>query len=59
MTQPEDQAPQTGEPVDIDVDPADVDGGTPDGTTPTSSAARWEDGDAKGGTGGLDAGGAG
>jgi len=59
MTEPQSSAPQTGEPVDIEVDAADVEEGTPDGSTPTSSAARYEDGDTKGGTGGLDAGGAG
>jgi hypothetical protein len=58
MTEPQSSAPQTGEPVDVEVDPADVEEGTPE-TTPTSSAAGYEEGDTAGGTGGLDAGGAG
>jgi hypothetical protein len=59
MTEPQQPAPAFGEPVDVEVDPAEIDREAPEGSTPTSSAARYEDGDAKGGTGGLDAGGAG
>lgn len=59
MTEPNDPTPELGEPTDVSVTPDDLDRGQPDGATPTSSAARYEDGDSKGGTGGLDAGGAG
>ena len=59
MTEPQDPTAELGEPTDVSVDPDQVQDDPPDGETPTSSAARYEDGDAKGGTGGLDAGGAG
>jgi hypothetical protein len=58
MTEP-DQSPDLGEPTDVAADPDDLQSTTPDGDNPTSSAARYEEGDTKGGTGGLDAGGAG
>jgi hypothetical protein len=60
MTEPDTTTPALGEPTDVTVDPDDLDEGRVEGDeTPTSSAARFEDGDTKGGTGGLDAGGAG
>ena len=58
MTQPDDAAIELGPPTGVQVDPerlAEQD----DDATPTGSAARYEDDDAKGGTGGLNAGGAG
>ena len=49
-----------GEGTDVDIEPDDVDSGVPQGKTATSDATRYrEEGDAQGGTGGLDAGGAG
>ncbi len=46
--------------TDVTPAPGDVDGGVPEGTTATSDATGYhEDGDTQGGTGGLDAGGAG
>jgi hypothetical protein len=57
MTQPDDPSIELGPPTDVSVDPEDLVG--EDDTTPTGSAARYEEGDTKGGTGGLDAGGAG
>jgi hypothetical protein len=60
MTAPDEPTPDLGEPTDVSVDPDDVQQEHADGgETPTSSAARFEEGDTKGGTGGLDAGGAG
>jgi hypothetical protein len=60
MTEPDDSTPAFGEPTDVTVDPDSVDeDSSQEGGTPTSSAARFEDGDTDGGTGGLDAGGAG
>ena len=59
MTEPQDPTAELGEPTDVSVDPDDLQQDSSDEPTPTSSAARYEDGDSKGGTGGLDAGGAG
>jgi hypothetical protein len=52
------QTPELGEPTDIDA--ADLDLAAPTGPSPTSDAEAYaEDGETLGGTGGLDAGGAG
>jgi hypothetical protein len=59
MTEPQQSTPDLGEPTDVSVSAEEVEQGGPDGATPTSSASRYQDGDSKGGTGGLDAGGAG
>lgn len=61
MTEPQESAPDLAPPTDTapvtdGAGPADD---TADAETPTSSAARFEAGDTEGGTGGLDAGGAG
>lgn len=56
MSQPDQSGADLGEPTDVRADPDALDDAEP---TPTSSAAGFEDGDAEGGTGGLDAGGAG
>lgn len=58
MTQPQQDGPDLGEPTDVTVDPDAIDDAAA-GDTPTSSAAGYEQGDTEGGTGGLDAGGAG
>jgi hypothetical protein len=55
----DESTPDLGASTDVSVDPDEVQREQPEDDTPTSSAARFEDGDAKGGTGGLDAGGAG
>jgi hypothetical protein len=58
MTEP--QNPDLGEPTDIALDPSEVEEhAEQQDATPTSSASRFDEGDTKGGTGGLDAGGAG
>ncbi|MFP5218197.1 MAG: hypothetical protein ACLGIG_00455 [Actinomycetes bacterium] len=60
MTDPDEPTPELGEPTDVSVSPDELDQDQPaEGATPTSSASRYEEGDTKGGTGGLDAGGAG
>jgi len=52
------QTPELGEPTDIDSDALDLD--APVEPSPTSDATEYaEDGETLGGTGGLDAGGAG
>ena len=64
MSDPQEPTTELGPPTDVSVDPEELrrqeeeqDGAS--GESPTGSAARYEEGDAKGGTGGLDAGGAG
>lgn len=62
MTEDEKPAIELGEPTDVTVDPEALqaqEAEEPDAESPTGSAARYEDDDAKGGTGGLNAGGAG
>lgn len=61
MTEPQEPSIELGPPTDIAVDPDDLrEGvGAGDGATPTGSAARMEEGDTTGGTGGENAGGAG
>ena len=63
MSDPKEPTTELGPPTDVSVDPDELmaldDDEPAEGETPTGSAARYEDGDAKGGTGGLDAGGAG
>lgn len=58
MSEPQQPPPPLGEPTDVAVDPDDV-ADEQEGTTPTSVTTRYDEGDAQGGTGGLDAGGAG
>jgi hypothetical protein len=49
-----------GDGTDVSVDAGDIEREVPEGTTATSDATRYRDeGDTQGGTGGLDAGGAG
>lgn len=60
----QDEAPQLGQPTDVQpgLQPGDDTGGgaeQDDGPTPTGTAARSEEEDYQGGTGGLNAGGAG
>jgi hypothetical protein len=58
MTEP--QSPDFGQPTDISVDAEEVEQHAAEQEeSPTSSASGFEGGDADGGTGGLDAGGAG
>ncbi|HWH28794.1 MAG TPA: hypothetical protein VNU26_07495 [Mycobacteriales bacterium] len=57
--EPNEPTPELGEPTDVSVSPEELEDQTSDSATPTSSASRYEEGDSKGGTGGLDAGGAG
>ena len=57
MTEPQEPTTELGPPTDVTVDPADL--AADDEESPTGSAARYEEGDAKGGTGGTNAGGAG
>ena len=60
MTEPRETTPAFGEPTDVTVDPDSFqEGRQEDGEAPTSSATQYQDGDTEGGTGGLDAGGAG
>lgn len=58
MTQPDD-APQVDEGTDITADPDDLDVPAEDKPATSTPEAYREDGDTMGGTGGLDAGGAG
>jgi hypothetical protein len=59
MTSPQSDAPDTGEPTDITADPDDLDT-TAEEKPATSTAEEFrEDGTTLGGTGGMDAGGAG
>ena len=60
MTEPDETV--LGPPTDVSVDPEQLmeeQEGDGDDGSPTGSASRYEEGDTKGGTGGLDAGGAG
>ena len=57
MTDPQEPSIELGPPTDVSVDPDDLPDA--DEQTPTASAARLEEGDTKGGTGGENAGGAG
>ena len=61
MTEPNGPATELGPPTDVVLDPEELKAlaAEEEGETPTGSAARYEEGDTKGGTGGLDAGGAG
>ena len=59
MTTPEGPTTELGPPTDVSVGPEDLDAPEGQDETPTASAAQYEEGDAEGGTGGLDAGGAG
>ncbi len=58
MTQPE-QSPQVFESVDVEVDPAQIETGEAETLASSDAEAFREEGDTQGGTGGLDAGGAG
>ncbi len=58
MTQPE-QAPQVFEGVDVEVDPTEIETDKDVAVASSDAEAFREDGDTQGGTGGLDAGGAG
>lgn len=59
MTEPQEPSIELGPPTDVSVDPDDIPEPDAGGGTPTGSAARYEEGDTKGGTGGENAGGAG
>ena len=60
MTDPNEPGLELGPPTDVSVDADEVKRqAAEEAETPTDSATRYGEGDAKGGTGGLDAGGAG
>ena len=59
MSHPEEPTTELGPPTDVSVGPEEIAALEEQDETPTGSAERYEEGDAEGGTGGLDAGGAG
>lgn len=58
MTTPQDGAPALGQPTDVAADPDRLDEESSE-PTPTGTLAGYEQGNTDGGTGGVDAGGAG